>query len=278
MAIHRHQMNKGDRWFKKFHISFWVIPIMIFLVVTKFFIHRFGLEFVVVSSLFTSTMAGTIFIISILLAGILADFKEAEKFPAEIRAALENILEEATLFHQYKNEFDINKIHDNIHEIIYHFFKGIGHEGDHYNLEPCLISINKLASSFSAMEQFGMLPNYLVRLKTEQGTLRKVVLRIFQIQKTQFIPSVHIFCESLIGFLTLFLLFLKTEGSPESFILFGFIAYFFLYIGRLIRVLEKPFREGHETMDDVSLFLLREMKKHKKNEVSPTVKTENNIS
>ncbi len=81
-------MNKGDRWFKKFHISFWVIPIMIFLVVTKFFIHRFGLEFVVVSSLFTSTMAGTIFIISILLAGILADFKEAEKFPAEIRAAL----------------------------------------------------------------------------------------------------------------------------------------------------------------------------------------------
>lgn len=255
---HHHQKKKSNS-FKKFHICFWVVPIMVLLVITKFFIHRFNLEFVAVSPLFTSTMAGAIFIISILLAGILADFKEAEKFPAEIRASLENILEEATLFHQRNNDFDIKKIHTDIRKIVHLFFKGIDHEGNHHDLEPCLSSINQLASSFAAMEQLGMPPNFIVRLKTEQGTLRKIILRIYQIQRTQFIPSVHILAESLIGFLSLFLLFLKTEGSPESFILFGFIAYFFLYIGRLIRVLEKPFREGHETMDDVSLFLLREM-------------------
>ncbi len=255
---HKHQ--KKNNGFKKFHICLWVIPLMILLVFIKFFIHRFNLEFVAVSPLFTSTMAGAIFIISILLAGILADFKEAEKFPAEIRAILENILEEATLFHQKNKAFDLKKIHTTISQIVRLFFKGIDHEGDHHDLDPCLNAINQLASSFLEMEQLGMAPNFLVRLKTEQGTLRKIILRIYQIQRTQFIPSVHILAESLIGFLTLFLLFLKTEGSPESFILFGFIAYFFLYIGRLIRVLEKPFREGHETMDDVSLFLLREMK------------------
>ncbi len=257
MISHKHQ--KKSNGFKKFHICFWVVPLIILLVITKFFIHRFSLEFVAVSPLFTSTMAGSIFIISILLAGILADFKEAEKFPAEIRATLESILEEATLFYKKNNDFNLKKIHDTIHKIVQLFFKGIGHEGDHHDLNPCLNSINQLAASFTEMEQLGMPPNFLVRLKTEQGILRKTVLRIYQIQKTQFIPSVHILAESLIGFLTLFLLFLKTEGSPESFILFGFIAYFFLYIGRLIRVLEKPFREGHETMDDVSLFLLREM-------------------
>lgn len=255
---HKHQ--KKNNGFKKFHICLWVIPLMILLVFIKFFIHRFNLEFVAVSPLFTSTMAGAIFIISILLAGILADFKEAEKFPAEIRAILENILEEATLFHQKNKAFDLKKIHTTISQIVRLFFKGIDHEGDHHDLDPCLNAINQLASSFLEMEQLGMPPNFLVRLKTEQGTLRKIILRIYQIQRTQFIPSVHILAESLIGFLTLFLLFLKTEGSPESFILFGFIAYFFLYIGRLIRVLEKPFREGHETMDDVSFFLLREMK------------------
>lgn len=105
-----------------------------------------------------------------------------------------------------------------------------------------------------------MPPNYIVRLKTEQGIIRKTVLRTYQIQKTTFIPSVQILAESLIGFLTLFLLFLQTEGSIESYILFAFISYFFLYIGRLIHVLEKPFREDHGTMDDVSLFLLREVK------------------
>lgn len=210
---------------------------------------------------FTSIMAGAIFIISILLAGILADFKEAEKFPTEIRGILENIVEEATLFYHNKPEFDLKKIRADIHEIIHKFFDGIGHKGDHYNLKPCLASISKLADSFDAMEKLGMPANYIARLKTEQGTLRKIILRIFQIQKTQFIPSVHILAETLIGLLTFYLLFLKTDGSPDSYALFGFIAYFFLYIGRLIRVLEKPFREDHGTMDDVSLFLLREMKK-----------------
>lgn len=256
----QHLQKKATTPLRKFHICLWIIPIMVFLILAKFFIHRYGLEFVDISPLFTSTMAGAIFIISILLAGILADFKEAEKFPAEIRASLENILEEGLLFHKDNNGFDIKMLQSTINEIILNFFKGISHEGNHYNLKPCLLSINKLSGSFAEMDKSGMVPNYVVRLKSEQGLLRKIVLRILQIQKTQFIPSVQILAESLIGFLTLFLLFLKTEGSPESFILFGFITYFFLYIGRLIRVLEKPFREGHSSMDDVSLFLLREMK------------------
>ena len=253
--------------FKKFHICFWVIPIVMFLIIVKFLVHRFGLDVIVVTPLFTSTMASAIFIITILLSGILADYKEAEKFPAEIRTALENILEEATQFHQNAPEFDIRKIQNDILEIVKNFLKGIGHAGNHYNLEPCLASINKLADSFASMEKLRMPPNYIVRLKSEQGLLRKIVLRTFQIQKTQFIPSVQILAESLISFLTFFLLFLQTEGSIESYILFGFITYFFLYIGRLIRVLEKPFREDHETMDDVSLFLLREMKSENTEEI-----------
>ncbi len=254
-----------NKWkgFKKFHVCIWVIPLVALLIVIKFFIHQFGFDLILVTPLFTSIMAGAIFIISILLAGILADFKEAEKFPAEIRGILENILEEASLFHHNNPKFDLQKMRADIHEIIKYFFEGIGHEGDHFNLKPCLTSIGKLVSSFDHMEKLGMPPNYVVRLKAEQGALRKIILRIFQIQKTQFIPSVHILAESLIGLLTFFLLFLKTDGSPDSYILFGFIAYFFLYIGRLIRVLEKPFREDHGTMDDVSLFLIRTMIKDK---------------
>lgn len=214
MKSHKHQ--KKNNGFKKFHICFWVVPLMILLIITKFFIHRFNLEFLGVSLLFTSTMAGAIFIISILLAGILADFKEAEKFPAEIRATLENILEEATLFHQKNNEFDLKKIHNTTRKIVQLFFKGIDHDGDHHDLDPCLSSINQLASSFDSMEQLGMPPNFVVRLKMEQGTLRRIILRIYQIQRTQFIPSVHILAESLIGFLTLFLLFLKRGSFQEG--------------------------------------------------------------
>ena len=54
------------------------------------------------------------------------------------------------------------------------------------------------------------------------------------------------------------LLFLETEGSPESALMFGFVSYMFVYALYLIKLLEKPFRKGHDTLDDVSLFLLRE--------------------
>lgn len=249
------------KYIHKYHVGMWVIPVVIALIITKFIMHRLGFDIVVVTPLFTSTMASAIFIISILLAGILTDYKEAEKFPSDLRAALENILDDCTQFSKTNISFDIKKLKLAISNIIETFLKGIGHEGDHYNLSPCLKAVNALSNSFSEMEIYNAPANYIVRLRQEQSSIRKIVLRTFQIQKTTFIPSVQILAQSLIMFLTLFLLFLKTEGSIESYILFAFITYFFLYIGRLITVLEKPFREDHGTLDDVSLFLLRDFNK-----------------
>ncbi len=57
----------------------------------------------------------------------------------------------------------------------------------------------------------------------------------------------------------LLLLALKTEGSPESALMFGFIAYLFVYALYLFRVLEQPFMKEHGSFDDVSLFLLTEL-------------------
>ncbi len=45
----------------------------------KLLIERFSLEFINISPLFTSIIAGGIFIISIILSGIIADYKVSEK-------------------------------------------------------------------------------------------------------------------------------------------------------------------------------------------------------
>ena len=54
-------------------------------------VHYFGLEFLQLNAQLTSGIGGTIFIIGFLLSGILADYKEAERIPAEIRTAMEAI-------------------------------------------------------------------------------------------------------------------------------------------------------------------------------------------
>lgn len=246
---------------KKLRIGIWTIAIVALLVAAKFLIHAWGLEFFSLNALFTSAIAGAIFIMGFLLAGIIADYKEAEKIPAELRSSLENICEEGKFFIRDKKEFDLSKLNRTLLSIIRNFFKGLGHEGDHYQLDPCIASINELSESFGEMEKLGMPPNYIVRLEGEQAAVRRQVLRVYHIQRTQFLPSAHVLAESLALGIVFLLLFVKTEGSPESFVMFGFISYLFLYIRQLIRVLEKPFRQGENTLDDVSLFLLKKFEK-----------------
>ena len=110
------------------------------------------------------------------------------------------------------------------------------------------------------MEKRGVPPNYMTRIKTEQSNLKKILLRVYHIQKTKFVPSIVFLVDSIVLLVTLFLLFSKTDlfiGYLEL----GLIAYILFYIRRLIIVLEKPFRKGKDdTEDDVSIFVLRELR------------------
>jgi len=246
------------RHLKPFNVAITTLFYVLILIIIKFFVHKFKLEFLQINTLTGSAIAGGTFICSFLLSGLIADYKEAEKMPTEIRSSLENILEEAVLFKKNKIGYDLNKIRKTLLNVIQNFFKGVSHENNHDDLSLCIKSIDSLSDDFHQMENHGMLPNYLVRLKSEQGNLRKNVLRVFHIQKTQFLPSAYILAESIVSLLVFLLLFIKTEGSPESMILFGFISYMFIYITRLIRTIEQPFQEGDSSLDDVSLFLLHD--------------------
>lgn len=254
--------NKTTHMFSgRFGIGVNTILFVATLVILKIFIHQMGLDFFVVNTLFSSVIGGVVFITGFLLSGIIADYKEADKIPSELRSSLETIWEEAKLFHRKTEKFSLSGLKETLLHIVRNFFAGLGHDGEHYKLEPCVASVNALSKSFAEMEKLGMPPNYIVRLKGEQSAVRRSILRVYHIQRTSFLPSAHILAESLtLGAIAL-LLFLKTEGSPESYFLFGFISYLFLYVRMLIRTIEKPFRQGHKTMDDVSLFLLHEFEK-----------------
>lgn len=249
---------------KNIRVGIWTALAVGALIAIKFGLHAMGLEFLAVNTLFSSAIGGAVFIVGFLLAGIITDYKEAEKVPAELRASLENIVEEGRVFKLTKNEFDEKKMRVGALDVIRNFFHGLSHEGNHNDLEPCLRSIDSLSDSFLEMEKLGMPPNYVTRLKTEQGNLRRIVLRVYHMQRTQFIPSAHFLAMSLVGLVILLMLFIKSEGTPESTVIFAVISYLFLYVARLIQIIEKPFREGHQSQDDVSLFLLHEFEEKMK--------------
>ena len=243
---------------KKLKLFFVVAGLVIAISLLKVFVHWMQFEFVTLSSLLTSAIGGAIFIIGFLLSGVLSDYKESERLPADIRVALEAIHDDAMCFVEKCREFQLGPLRAILSGILVTLQKGLGHEGAHSRLQPVIAEIDKLTPVIAQMDRLGMPANFVVRLRGQQDQLRRCVFRIYHIQSMQFVPSVYILVKTLVAAIVLLLLFLETEGSPGTALIFGFISYMFIYALYLIETLEQPFRKDHDSLDDVSMFLLRE--------------------
>lgn len=242
---------------QRFRLAFSVIGVVLVLSLVKAAIHWLGVEFLSLNSLFTSAIGGAIFIIGFLMSSILSDYKEAERLPAEIRLSLEGIHDDIEAFSSTQESYDIAGLRKLLANIVRTLIKGLSSRENHGDIEPVLKHVDHLSAVFADLDRREMPPNYVTRLRGLQDALRRSLFRIYHIQTQQFVPSIHILVYSLVASVIFLLLFLKTEGSPESALMFGFVSYMFVYALYLIGMLEKPFRKGHDTLDDVSLFLLR---------------------
>lgn len=247
----------GVTLYKRLRLFFLVVAVVVALSLIKAAIHWAGLEFLVLNPLFTSAIAGAIFIIGFLLSSVLADYKEAERLPVEMRVALEGIRNDISSFAQSPQTVTMADVETRLTDFVVAIERGPT-EDDHSDLTAAVSAVDNLSFIVTALEKDNIPANYIVRLRGFQDVLRRSVFRIAYIQRMQFVPSAYVLVQTLVASIMFLLLFLKTEGSPESALIFGFISYMFIYALYLISTLEQPFRKGHDSVDDVSLFLLRE--------------------
>lgn len=256
---HLHLGGANLSYRKKFRLFFAVAIVVLLLGCVKTAVHYFGMEFLELNALLTSGIGGAIFIIGFLLSSILADYKEAERIPADLRMSIEAIDGDLESFSAVNPEFDLAACRRILVSILDKLRSGLSHANDHKDIPPVLAEIAKLTPILGRLEGMGMAANFVVRLRATQDLLRRSMLRIYQIQRVEFVPSVHVLVQTLVLAIVLMMLFLKTEGDPASAIMFGFISYMFVYALYLIRLLEQPFAKGHGSLDDVSFFLLDEL-------------------
>lgn len=79
------QLRSSLRWRRR-ELLLHTLPPVFAIVAAKLAIDRLGWEFISVSPLHTSVVAGAIFIIGLMLAGMMSD-KEGERLPTETWAA-----------------------------------------------------------------------------------------------------------------------------------------------------------------------------------------------
>lgn len=228
--------------------------IVLGIVVIKLLVAGFELEFISLSPLFTSVLAGGVFVLGLIVAGTLADYKEAERVPAEITAALTNIHDDCAAFKQAFPDFDLQRLEDTEVHIVASFLDDLAADTDSTRT---LEAINDLNATFLELDRVGVQATYTSRLRNEQSALRRNVLRVYHVQRTEFLPSATLLIQAIVAIIITVLVFMEIEPTYEAAIILGFISFFFISLLRLLRIMDRPFHIEERTDDDVSLFLLR---------------------
>lgn len=246
----------------KHHLIFSVLPVVIIAGGFKVGAHLLGWEVIPkdMSSFFPSILTGIIFILGFLLAGVVTDYKESEKIPNEIAASLFALWQEA----DYVKHVSNSKAAENLKSKIKSFIPSL--KKDYFILRND--NLQKLLDSFSfdiiEIGKEGIPANYIIRMKTEVASLKKIINRISVIKNTDFIPSVFISIKTIaIVFLIVYCL-LIVEPWWVGLILVSIFAFIIFTILFLIKDMEDPFEyDGSDEVksDEVSLEVLDNLQK-----------------
>lgn len=254
--LHRSRKQIWQKW----SIAVRILPIVIAIGIFKFLAYYFDFEIMELNALFTSLVAGTIFLIGFLLAGVLSDFKESEKIPSELAASLKSLYDDTYTIAKSKNNDSAKGFIDFQSQLltsIMHWF---------YKKERTQVILKKISlmnEYFATFDQEGVQPNYIIKMKNEQSSIRKMIMRIHTIRDTEFIGSAYAIVEVMGFLIAIGLVIIKIEPFYAALFFTLLVTFLILYMLFLIRDLDNPFdycTKG-ETGTEVSIRPMHELRK-----------------
>ena len=236
----------------------WVLVVLaIKLVVEVTDSHLFQL-----SPLLAGAIGAEVFILGFLLNGTAGDFKEAEKLPGELAAALETIADECLITAKEFRLPEARSALGMLIEISRSVRLWLVHDRGLDDVLADIRALNEPYRVFAPVIQAG----FTTRLKTEQSNLRKTVLRMDTMRRTSYVAAGYLIAE-VTALLLMFVLIVTELGETDShefqevvtqLVLVGLISYLLIYLVSLIRDLDNPFeyQDGKPGAADVNLEVL----------------------
>jgi hypothetical protein len=248
----------GLQLWQKWHIAVLITPWIIAIGVAKYFVHRFDYDIFELNALFTSLVAGTIFLIGFLISGVLTDYKESEKLPSELAGVIKNLFDDTYTIFKAKNSKTAQQFLD-----YQRSFTGSAIDW-FYKKEKTAVILNKISGMnefFAELDKEGIQPNYLIKMKNEQNGMRKIFMRIDTIRDTNFIGSAYAIVEAMAVLITFGLIMIRIEPFYASMFITVLVNFLIFYMLLLIKDLDNPFDYNGkgERGTEISLKPLRDL-------------------
>lgn len=206
----------------------------------------------------TIVYTGAFFVISLILAGTLTDYKESERIPGEIASNLESIedwmilglkaprivnpsINTEPLDKEYvKNQLIIssNQIVSWIHS----------KEKDSLSIFPFIRNLNEVAYYYVLR---GADREAVKGIQENTNQLRKNLTRIYAISRTNFIKPAYTLAQSILSIIIFLLLMAKFKTPIGDMVVTFSLSFVFIYLYFLIVSLDDPFNITSKTKVDL---------------------------
>jgi predicted membrane chloride channel (bestrophin family) len=230
------------------------LPWVAVVVIVKAVIEATDAHFFELSPLLAGAIGAEVFILGFLLNGTAGDFKEAEKLPGEVASSLETIADECLITHEEFKLPEAKTCLRQLVEISRSVRLWLVHDRGVDDVLSDIRALNGPYRVFAPVIQAG----FTTRLKTEQASIRKLVLRMDTMRRTSYVAAGYLIAE-VTAVLLMFVLVVTDLGAiAPTLVLVGLISYLLIYLVSLIRDLDNPFeyRDGKPGAADVSLEVL----------------------
>ena len=208
------------------------------LVMLKLLVHELGLERISLNPLFSALVAATVFLQGFLLNGVLSDFKESEKLPAQLASLLENLALEIAAVPQHNPRAEVSAEVAAVLRLAY---------GVHTWLLGGLATTRLFAlhrevhGSVVRATVFLSSSTLQGRLMGHMGDVVQIINRIESIRQTSFVPLVYWLASLGTALLCGGLMITRTTAIHESVFFLAVIAFNLIFLLRLILDIDNPF-------------------------------------
>jgi hypothetical protein len=214
-----------------------VAPVIAIVATVKIVFHELGWDSVELNPLYTGLVAANVFLLGFLLAGTLADYKEAEKLPGDLAASIETIADECSILYADKRAGSARRCLEHLGGLTAAIQAWLRNGERTRSVLDELAGLNRHFLDFEPLTQ----PNFIVRLKQEQSAVRRMVIRIQTIRDTSFVGAGYAIAEMATLLLVIGLLLVDIGSFFDALFLLCIISFLLVYMIFLIRDLDNPF-------------------------------------
>lgn len=231
-------MKSTKQLWQKWSVAVKVMPIIFVVALLKLLSHNLGWEVMELNALFTSLVAGTIFLIGFLISGVLSDYKESEKIPNELTASFKSLFDDAYTIWKSKNSMAAKQFMEYEKDFLNSCMEWFYRKERTKNIQSKLTQMNDF---FVELDKEGIQPAYIIRMKNEQNNIRKMLLRIDTIRDTDFIGSAYAIVEAMGVLTAIGLILIRIEPFYASLFFTLLVTFLIAYMVLLIMDLDNPF-------------------------------------